>query len=151
MPINILIHPGITKKVWLYFYPGTMQQDFKGLSSKQILFCNNILKSSTSSLQLHRAVCPGIRDPSQPLCSWEKGFLTELLLASLSTSNYIYCYTYFFSSCAFYPKSLQLMEKVPWPPRDFIYSSFHSVKKCWCLKESWSLFCVASLKLLWQK
>lgn len=154
MPINILIHPGIAKKVLLYFLPGTMQHDFKGLSSTQIwqgLFVIMFWKAALPLCSCTVLLAQGSGIPSQPLCSWEKEFFTELLPASLCTSNYIYCYTYFFSFCGFYPKSLQLMGKVPWPPRDFIYSSFHSVKKCWCLKESWSLFHVASLKLLWQK
>lgn len=157
MSINRLIHLGIIiikKKVLLYFFPATMQQDFKGLSSTPIwqglfviIFCKAALPLWDCTVLLAQG--PGI--PSQPLCSWEKEFFTELLLASLYTSNYINCYTYFFSFCGSRPKSLQLMGKVPWPPRDFIYSSFHSAKKCWCLKESGSLFCVASLKLPWQK
>lgn len=112
MPINILIHPGTIIKVLLYF--SLVQcNNFKGLSSTQILQGLFVKLFWKAALPHATAACCLPRDQASSHSPFapEKGFFTELLPASLYTSNYIYCYTYFFSFCGFYPKSLQLMEK----------------------------------------
>lgn len=137
MPINKLMLLGIKKKkkksfaILLPRYKATLfQRAFINTNSIGSV-CNNILKSSTSTPRLHRAACQGIRHPvTAPLLLRKRISHRTPTSIRLYIQLYILLHLNFFSFCGFYPKSLQLMEKVPWPPRDFIYSSFYSAKKC---------------------
>lgn len=125
MPINILILLKIIIKktqqktsfaILLYWYNATLFQITSTNSNSIGSACNNIMviqKSTTSTIRLHCAVCKEIMPPiTTPLLLKKQifFFFIELLLATIYILNFMYCYSYFFSFCAFYPKSLQLVE-----------------------------------------
>lgn len=112
VPINILILLRIKTLKFcklLHWYNTTLFQ-IASISSNFIGSVCNIMVTQKSQT----ALCCLLRDHASchnPL----------FFIATIHIPSFLYCFSYFFSFCGFYPKSLQFMGKLPWPPRNLIH------------------------------